>query len=368
MTNVLTLLDKVQQDWDENYPADKLPPFEKLSAARAALATAKIPAALEWIKQYQENSEKPLVVFSAHRAPVETISELDGFESILGGTPTERRNELVDDFQAGRLKGLAITIKAGGEGLTLTAADHALFVDLEWNPAKNRQAEDRIHRIGQQDSASIVVLEANHEIDRRLCVLLQYKQDLFDKVIGGAAVEEKLTQQEIVDKVKNQEIPEDEPKQKQPFARYEKLIQHMVDARAKGLKWPKITLRANGQVVQLALTGDKAKRPGTINITNGEKYQSPKNKYFGAIGKDGKWYPSRGMGPVQRSAIVAILDAFQRDPSEIALKHSHDTGFCCFCGIGIGFTGKKEPVLRGYGPKCAQNWGLPFDFAKYAKE
>jgi len=368
MTNVKTLLDRVQQDWDENYPADKLPPFEELSAARAALATAKIPAALEWIKQYQENSDKPLIVFSAHRAPVETISDLEGFDSILGGTPVERRTQLVEDFQAGKLKGLAITIKAGGEGLTLTAADHALFVDLEWNPAKNRQAEDRIHRIGQRDSASIVVLEANHEIDRRLCELLQHKQDLFDKVIGAASVEEKLTQQEIVDKVKNQEVPEDEPKKKEPFIRYAKLIQHMVDARAKGLKWPKITLRANGQVVQLSLTGDKAKRPGTINLSNGEKFGSPKNKYYGAIGKDGKWFPARNLDAKTRSAVVALLDAFQRDPSEIALKHSHDTGYCCFCGILIGATGKKESVLRGYGPKCAQNWGLPFDFAKYAKE
>jgi SWI/SNF-related matrix-associated actin-dependent regulator 1 of chromatin subfamily A len=126
---------------------DDLPPFERFSAIRAELAEAKIPALLELAEQYEE-SDTPVVVFSAHRAPVLTLGERPGWAAITGDTTPEERTAIVAQFQGGVLRGVALTIAAGGVGLTLTRASTVIFADLDWTPALNLQAEDRCHRIG----------------------------------------------------------------------------------------------------------------------------------------------------------------------------------------------------------------------------
>jgi SNF2 family DNA or RNA helicase len=160
-------------------------PFEKFSAVRAALATAKVPALLELVDQYEEQ-EEPLVVFSAHRAPVDKLSEREGWAVISGDTPNDRRTEIEDAFQAGKLKGVACTIKAGGVAITLTKAANAIFVDRELTPALNAQAEDRIHRIGQARPATITILVADHLLDERISDLLTSKQALIEATVDEA--------------------------------------------------------------------------------------------------------------------------------------------------------------------------------------
>jgi hypothetical protein len=82
-------------------------------------------------------------------APVEEVGNRDGWAAITGDTPPARRADIVAAFQAGELKGLALTITAGGLGLTLTRAAHAMFCGLNWMSANNAQADDRLCRIGQ---------------------------------------------------------------------------------------------------------------------------------------------------------------------------------------------------------------------------
>jgi len=177
--------------WDESDLAvrdesDALPAFEQFSAVRAALAREKIPALLELAEQYEE-SETPLVVFSAHREPVFAVAERPGWASITGDTAPEARAEIVRRFQAGELKGVALTIAAGGVGLTLTRASTVVFVDLDWTPALNLQAEDRCHRIGQAAaSLQIVRLVAEHPLERHVHDLLDAKQRLIAAAIDGA--------------------------------------------------------------------------------------------------------------------------------------------------------------------------------------
>lgn len=165
----------------------KAPAFAEVSAARAALATAKIPALLELVERYEEEGE-PLVVFSAHRAPVDAMVGREGWAVITGDTPAADRTTAVEDFQAGRLKGIAGTIQAMGTGLTLTHSRTAVFVDLLWTPELNRQAEDRIHRIGQTRGQTIVLLLADHPMDSRVTAICRGKEQLVAASVEAAAM------------------------------------------------------------------------------------------------------------------------------------------------------------------------------------
>ncbi len=159
--------------------------FEEMSAVRAALAASKIPAMLKMVEDYEEQ-EEPVVVFSAYRAPIDTLATRPGWAVITGDTPPDERSRIEDAFQAGRLKGVASTIKAGGVAITLTRAAHALFVDLEWTPALNAQAEDRICRIGQTRGCIITTLTAEHPLDERIVELLTQKSQMIDASVDAA--------------------------------------------------------------------------------------------------------------------------------------------------------------------------------------
>lgn len=170
-------MDGVWSDYAEDLcEAPQLPPFEAMSKIRAELAKARIPAVLEIVSSWEE-AETPLVVFSAHRAPVDTLGVRDGWAAITGDTPSEERQRIVKSFQSGALKGIALTIQAGGTGLTLTKASDMLFVDLAWRPADNAQAEDRICRIGQtSDKVQIIRMVSDHILDRHVTELLASKE------------------------------------------------------------------------------------------------------------------------------------------------------------------------------------------------
>lgn len=167
-----------------------LPPFEDFSRIRARLAEEKIPHAVEIVEEY-EAAGKPLLVFSAHRKPVEILGAREGWAQIHGDVSAEERSEIVQRFQAGELKGIALTIRAGGVGLTLTQAADVLFVDRDWNPAWNYQAEDRNRRIGQTASSLLYKrLVTDHPLDKRVDELLEQKMELY-----RAAIENKVEYQ-----------------------------------------------------------------------------------------------------------------------------------------------------------------------------
>jgi SWI/SNF-related matrix-associated actin-dependent regulator 1 of chromatin subfamily A len=161
--------------------------FELISKAMTALALAKMSAMLDIVEQYEESGE-PLIVFSAHRAPIDSLKGREGWAVITGDTSAKDRNKAVEQFQAGELKGIAGTIGAMGVGLTLTRASNVLRVDRDWTPALNRQAEDRAHRIGQQNAVQVIDLVATHALDERLTALLVEKSDLIASTTEAAAV------------------------------------------------------------------------------------------------------------------------------------------------------------------------------------
>lgn len=166
---------------------DALASFEELSAARAALATAKIPAMLSIVETFEDQQE-PLVVFSAHLAPIQALADRPGWAIITGNTSPEERTRIEDAFQGGKLRGVAATIQAGGVAITLTKSANALFVDRMWTPELNAQAEDRICRIGQDRGCIIRDLVANHAIDERVYELLVEKKAIINASVGASSV------------------------------------------------------------------------------------------------------------------------------------------------------------------------------------
>ena len=156
----------------------ELPPFEEFSQLRAELASDRIEAMMDLVYSFEE-SDEPVVVFSAHRAPIEALQGRSGWKVITGSTSQADRENAVQLFQNGALKGIALTIGAGAVGLTLTKASKMVFCDLEWNPALNAQAEDRICRIGQTaENLQYIRLVSNCPMDLHVLNLLDKKKAL----------------------------------------------------------------------------------------------------------------------------------------------------------------------------------------------
>jgi len=102
-----------------------------------------------------------------------------------GGVPVHRREEMVDQFQAGKVPIFLLSLKAGGTGLTLTRATHVLHYDRWWNPAVEDQATDRAYRIGQDHPVLVHRLIAEGTLEDRIASLLDKKRELADAVIGS---------------------------------------------------------------------------------------------------------------------------------------------------------------------------------------
>ena len=163
--------------------SDNIPDFTEFSRVRAALAEDRISTLEDMVESFEEAHE-PVVVFSAHRAPIEALSKRDGWEVIMGDTNQDDREDAVQAFQAGLLKGIACTIKAGGVGITLTKASKMIFCDMEWNPALNLQAEDRICRIGQTASnLQYIRLVSDCPMDRHVLKLIDKKKAMIEAAI-----------------------------------------------------------------------------------------------------------------------------------------------------------------------------------------
>jgi superfamily II DNA or RNA helicase len=107
------------------------------------------------------------------------------FQTLTGSTPAAERNRRVAAFQAGEGDLFLISLKAGGFGLNLTAADYVIIVDPWWNPAAEDQASGRAHRIGQQRPVTVYRLVTTGSIEEQIIDLHRRKRDLADGVLEG---------------------------------------------------------------------------------------------------------------------------------------------------------------------------------------
>ncbi|MGW3323925.1 DEAD/DEAH box helicase [Streptomyces virginiae] len=119
-----------------------------------------------------------------------------------GGTPVPRREELVDQFQAGEVPVFLLSLKAAGTGLNLTRAGHVIHFDRWWNPAVEEQATDRAYRIGQTQPVQVHRIIAEGTVEDRIAQLLARKRALADSVLaGGEAALTELTDAELAELV-----------------------------------------------------------------------------------------------------------------------------------------------------------------------
>ena len=162
----------------------------KMGYLMRLVAKLKLRSATEWINQFLEETDEKLVLFAIHRRCIEALQRRVNAKSVtVDGSVTGRdRFAAVEQFQKNKQTRVFIgNLKAAGIGITLTAASTVAFLELGWRPGDHTQAEDRIHRIGQQKTAWINYLIAGDTIDEELCKRLQEKQKTISKVLDGSA-------------------------------------------------------------------------------------------------------------------------------------------------------------------------------------
>ncbi|WP_246559708.1 DEAD/DEAH box helicase [Leptothoe kymatousa] len=120
------------------------------------------------------------------------------YQYLDGSTPAKQRKKRVDAFQAGEGNVFLISLKAGGTGLNLTAADYVMHMDPWWNPAVEDQASDRAHRIGQTRPVTIYRLVTKGTIEEKIVELHNKKRDLADSLLEGSDISGKLSTDELL--------------------------------------------------------------------------------------------------------------------------------------------------------------------------
>uniref|UniRef100_A0A0D9X1X8 Helicase C-terminal domain-containing protein n=1 Tax=Leersia perrieri TaxID=77586 RepID=A0A0D9X1X8_9ORYZ len=153
-------------------------------------AEAKIPAVLDYLGTMIEADCK-FLIFAHHQPMLEAIHQHLLKKKVKciridGQTPVPVRQTLVTDFQnKDDIKAAVLSIKAGGVGLTLTAASTVIFAELSWTPGDLIQAEDRAHRIGQVSSVNIYYLLANDTVDDIIWDVVQGKLENLGQMLDG---------------------------------------------------------------------------------------------------------------------------------------------------------------------------------------
>ena len=108
------------------------------------------------------------------------------------------RQERIDEFQKGIGEVFLISLKAGGTGLNLTAADYVIHLDPWWNPAVEDQATDRVHRIGQQRPVTVYRLVTENTVEEKILKLHDTKRDLADSLLDETDTSGKLSADDLL--------------------------------------------------------------------------------------------------------------------------------------------------------------------------
>lgn len=160
------------------------------------LPGSKLQAFTAITEELLDNGHKALV-FSQYVDQLNIVRKwLDetgiAYQYLDGSVPAKERESRVNAFQAGAGEIFLISLKAGGSGLNLTAADYVIHLDPWWNPAVEDQASDRAYRIGQQRPVTIYRLVAENTIEEQIVALHSRKRDLADSLLEGGEVSAKL--------------------------------------------------------------------------------------------------------------------------------------------------------------------------------
>jgi superfamily II DNA or RNA helicase len=171
--------------------------------AETDIASSKLMVFREIVEELISNNHRALVFsqFVKHLDLVREALNAMGVTCLYldGSTPMSQRDKLVKDFQGGKGQLFLISLKAGGLGLNLTAADYVIHMDPWWNPAIEEQASDRAHRIGQTRPVTIYRLVAQHTIEEKIIELHNSKRDLADQLLEGSDQAGRLNAKELLE-------------------------------------------------------------------------------------------------------------------------------------------------------------------------
>jgi superfamily II DNA or RNA helicase len=152
--------------------------------------SSKLACFVELMEELTQGRHRALV-FSQFVDMLALVRELCvqrgvAYQYLDGSTPAKQRTAAVDAFQAGDGDVFLISLRAGGFGLNLTAADYVIHLDPWWNPAVEAQASDRAHRLGQIRPVTVYRLVTAGTVEERIVELHRRKRDLADSLLEGA--------------------------------------------------------------------------------------------------------------------------------------------------------------------------------------
>jgi len=158
---------------------------------RLSAPSNKVDALLEIL---EDTGEEPAVVFAQSRQLIElAAAALDrhkiSYSLIVGGQTVDEREKAKDDFQEGRVRVILCTISAGGIGITLTRANRAVFLQRSWSMIENKQAEDRVHRIGSEvhDKVEIIDVISVGTVEEHQQIVLSGKLERLEEIMRDQA-------------------------------------------------------------------------------------------------------------------------------------------------------------------------------------
>ena len=156
-----------------------------IQSERQIAGVAKLPHVINFVKNIME-IEESVVVFCHHKVIHkllhESLQEVSPVSIICGQSDSTRQDQ-IDKFQKGESKLMIAGIRAGNVGINLTKAKYVIFAELDWSPAIHRQAEDRLHRIGQKNTVFAYYLIGNGTLDDHVASILVDKSYEIDAIM-----------------------------------------------------------------------------------------------------------------------------------------------------------------------------------------
>jgi SWI/SNF-related matrix-associated actin-dependent regulator 1 of chromatin subfamily A len=166
--------------------------FTEMARFRHDTAMAKLPLAIEHIRECLESGIGKLILFSHHHDVQNALAKEFGAEAVLhrGGLDDKVKQDAVDSFQNDpTVKVFNGSIKASGLGITLTAGSHEMFLEEDWSPTWITQCEDRAHRIGQEESLLIQHIVLEDSIDVDMAQRMIEKQEIIDAALDDPSTQ-----------------------------------------------------------------------------------------------------------------------------------------------------------------------------------
>jgi SNF2 family DNA or RNA helicase len=178
----------------------------KLVMKNTDIKSSKLELLMETVEELKENGHKALIFsqFVGHLGLIrEAFDEKKlSYKYLDGSTPMNQREQSIKAFQNGEADFFLISLKAGGVGLNLTAADYVIHMDPWWNPAVEDQASDRAHRMGQLRPVTIYRFVTKGSIEEKILMLHQDKRDLADGLLDGTEASAKISTDELLSLIK----------------------------------------------------------------------------------------------------------------------------------------------------------------------